>query len=283
MTLRLPAALPNQQPRIVFVVSDSTGRTGQNILDAALAQFEHGPVSIKTFPEVREPQRITEIVQEAAAANALIACTLAPDMQEVLRQACAEHDVPCIDLLGSALIMLGRWLGYEPSWESGFKREDVNYFQRILALDFTLQHDDGRNPAGLRRAEIVLVGVSRVSKTPLSIYLAYRGVFAGNMPFVPGVDLPEILFQLPPEKVIGLTIRPDRLKRLREQRQIRLGMYEAGVAGAYDEIRAIRAEIQAAQKLFDDNGWYTVDMTYKNIEEAGSEILALLQENSKLT
>lgn len=264
--------------KFIFVISDGTGRSAFQMLEAALAQFSHTPVYIKTYSAIQfqDMYRLEGIVENAAFLDAIIAFTLViPEMQETLRNLCAKYHVTCIDMIGPVLLHLSNWLEREPSHSPDPSLDGDNYFQRVMALDFALRHDDGKNPPGLIRAELVLVGVSRSSKTPLSVYLSYRGWMVGNVPLVPGVDLPEVLFDLPLGRVIGLTMRPDRMKRLRDRRQARLG-YE----GDYNDIRTIRDEIARANAIYEEAGWPVVDMTYKSIEEAGTEILEHLERIS---
>jgi regulator of PEP synthase PpsR (kinase-PPPase family) len=164
------------------------------------------------------------------------------------------------------------WIEREPLLQPGLTRQlDEDYFQRITALEFAVRHDDGRNAADLDKADLVLVGLSRTSKTPLSVYLAYRGWLVGNVPIIPNMDLPPILFDLPPKRVVGLAIRPERLTRLRGQRQRHLG-----VVGDYADPDSIRLEVQYAHSLFAKAGWPLVDVTAKSIEETATEIMSLV-------
>lgn len=266
---------PAHHQRFIFIVSDATGRTGRMLIETALAQFRHTQVHIKVFGAIgfSDIYRLDGIVENAAFLNALIAFTfVVPEMQERLRTLCEQHGVSCIDLIGPSLLHLSNWLEREPSHSPDASIDRDDYFQRVMALDFALRHDDGRHADGLRRAEIVLVGPSRCSKTPLSVYLAYRGWLVGNIPLAPSMEPPAVLFELPPGRIVGLTVRPDRLARLREQRQAQLGY-----TGDYADVRAVRDESQQALALYASQGWPVVDMTYKSIEEAGQEVLGHLQ------
>jgi hypothetical protein len=183
------------------------------------------------------------------------------------------HGVECIDVIGPALLHLADWLGAEPIRQPGVIRQlGEDYFQRIDALEFAVQHDDGRNAHELDKADLVLVGVSRTSKTPLSVYFAHRGWMVGNVPIVPGIDVPPILFKLPPERIVALTVRRSKLLTLRSKRQDRLGVH-----GSYDDQDSITEELRYARSIFARGGWPVVDMSVKSIEEAATEILGLVE------
>lgn len=262
--------------RHIFIISDSSGSTAYTVLEAALAQFEHGPVFLRKFRGVSEPARLGQIVQSAAESQALIAYTMvAPSLRDQLITECDHLGVECIDILGPVVLHLSRWMDQEPRLTPAIRSDgslDDGYFQRIMALDYALRHDDGRNPEGLERAQMVLVGVSRTSKTPLSVYLAYRGWMVGNIPLMLNIKPPSILFNIPPERVIGLTLRPDRLSRLRRERQERLGM-----VGEYDSVDHARQEIEYSNTLYQWGGWHVIDMTNRTIEDAANEIISIMK------
>jgi hypothetical protein len=260
--------------RTVYIVSDLTGSTGYQMLRAVLARFDPDAAFIKTYPAVNSVSDMEGIAYAAKATNALIAYTFAlPAMRSALRELCDRENVEAIDLLGPLELHLSRWLGSEPDWGiSASSTLDDDYYERVLALDFALRHDDGRNLQGLLRADVILAGVSRTSKTPLSVYLAYRGIRAANVPLMPELDPPEELMQMPPERVIGLTLRATRLQHLRQQRHL-------GFDGEYTDVQSIREELAYAEDLFEREGWRSIDMTYRTIEEAGTTIMTMLQEN----
>ncbi|MCS7282052.1 MAG: kinase/pyrophosphorylase [Anaerolineae bacterium] len=256
---------------VVFAVSDGTGTTAERVLRAALTQFPQ-EVEVRRIGEVRTVERIREVVREAAQARALIVHTLvSAELRQAIFEEGRRHHVHTLDLMGPLLERLTDLLGIPPLAQPGlYRMEDFN--RRIEAVDFALRHDDGQNVEELVHAEIVLVGVSRTGKTPLGIYLAYRGWLVGNVPIVLGVRPPSVLSRLPPERVIGLTVDPVRLAQLRQARARRI----SDLVSEYADLRSVRAEVVYALDLFHQHGWQVVDMTSKPVEEAAAEVVALV-------
>lgn len=256
---------------VVFAVSDGTGTTAERVLRAALTQFPQG-VEVRRIGEVRTVERVREVVREAAQARALIVHTLvSAELRQAMFEEGRRHHVHTLDLMGPLLERLADLLGVPPLAQPGlYRMEDFN--RRIEAVDFALRHDDGQNAEELVHAEIVLVGVSRTGKTPLSIYLAYRGWLVGNVPIVLGVNPPSVLFRIPPERVIGLTVDPVRLAQLRQARARRI----SNLVSEYADLRYVRAEVVYALDLFHQHGWQVVDMTSKPVEEAAAEVVTLV-------
>jgi len=259
----------------IFVVSDASGTTAERVVRAALVQFDAQQINISRYGEVRTPEQISAIVKEAAEMDGFIVHTFVyAKLRRAMLNEGRRHNVATIDLMGPLLARLSDLFDTPPRAEPGlFQPFDSAYLQRIEAIDFTVRHDDGRNPQDLERAEIVLVGVSRTSKTPLSIYLAYRGWKVANIPIALGVDPPGNLFDLPRRRVVGLVVRPDRLSDLRRVRAERIGTRSLG----YADLDYIRQEITYAYQLFDRRkDWPLVDVTAKSIEEAAAEVVALI-------
>jgi regulator of PEP synthase PpsR (kinase-PPPase family) len=172
---------------------------------------------------------------------------------------------------------MSRYLGQELNHRVGAARVlNAEYFQRIDALDFAMYHDDGQQVVDLTKADVILVGVSRTSKTPTSVYLAHRGVKAANVPMVPNVDLPPELFAPSHPLVVGLTISADRLIHIRKNR---LAAMKESRAGDYTDEEAVRREVMNAQKLFEKEGWPTIDVSRRSIEETAASILNLLADH----
>ena len=265
----------SSHPHIVFAVSDGTGTTAERVTRAALTQFPQD-VEVRRIGEVRTVEQVRKVVQEAAQARALIVHTLvSPDLREAMFEEGRRHHVHTLDLMGPLLERLSDLLGTPPLAQPGLYRlEDFN--RRIEAVDFALRHDDGRNAEELVHAEIVLVGVSRTGKTPLSVYLAYRGWLVGNVPIVLGVNTPAVLSRLPPERVIGLTVDPVRLAQLRQARVRRISQ----LVSDYADLHHVRAEVVYSLDLFHRHGWRVVDMTSKPVEEAAAEVVALVTGRS---
>ena len=259
----------------VYAISDATGTTAEGVVRAALTQFNDPDVSIVRLGGVRSKEEIRNIIVEAAEVSGIVVHTLVSEelRREVLNTG-RSLNVTTIDLMGPLLARLSELLAVPPRAEPGlFQPFDRAYLQRIEAIDFTVRHDDGQNIDDLDRAEIVLVGISRTSKTPLSIYLAYRGWRVANVPIVLGVEPPPQLFLLPKRRVICLVIKPERLVDLRQVRVEQMGTLGWG----YADLDYIKQEIMYAYQTFERRrDWPLVDVTAKPVEEAASEIVTLI-------
>jgi regulator of PEP synthase PpsR (kinase-PPPase family) len=259
-----------------FVVSDGTGGTAEQVLNAALAQFAGVEVRIKRRREVRTEAQVRQVVEEAAQVGGFIVHTLVSDrLREVMLDTSRRHDVETIDLMGTLLARISQQLAVSPAQKPGlFRQLNEEYFRRLETMEFAFHHDDGRRIHELPQAEIVLVGVSRTFKTPLSIYLAFKGWLVANVPIVLRTSPPAILFDLPPTRVFGLTVNPVRLAELRQVREKHLG----GATGEYANPDHVRREVAYALNIFrGQHEWSIVDVTDKPIEETASEILALVR------
>jgi regulator of PEP synthase PpsR (kinase-PPPase family) len=260
----------------IFAVSDATGKTAERVLNAALLQYDKDDVDVVRYGEVRSVVRIQEICGEAARQGGFVVHTLvSEELRLHMLDEGRKFNVPTIDLMGPLLIRLSTWFESQPKSQPGlFHIIDIEYDHRIEAIEFTVQHDDGRRTEELNLADIVLVGISRTSKTPLSIYLANQGWKVANVPIVLGVPPPKNLMRLPKRKVIVLTIDPERLASLRQVRAERLGTKQSG----YADIETIRREVTNAYQIYDQRrDWPLIDMTAKPIEEAASEIMAIIR------
>lgn len=264
----------------IFAISDATGVTAERVVRAALTQFQGAEVSIIRYGGIREAEQIHHIVAEAARTGGFIVHTFVGEDQrlEILNVG-RVNNVTTIDLMGPLLARLSELLLIPPSAQPGlFNPFDSSYLQRIDAIDFTVRHDDGRNISDLYQAEIVLVGVSRTSKTPISIYLAYRGWKVANIPIILGVEPPSQLFKLPHNRVAGLVVIPERLAELRRVRAERMGVTMPG----YADLEHVRQEVAYAYQLFDRRrDWPLIDVTTKPLEEAASEVVTLLGRTSR--
>ena len=262
---------------VIYIVSDGTGRTARCALEAALVQFGGGAQEqeVEIYAGVRTYEQIDEIVEQAATRKALIVYTLVDEkVRHHMQKASRMHVVESVDLMGPLLLKLTEHFDRKPDGTPGLYH-DVNedYFRRIDAVQFAFSHDDGQRAHELDRAEIVLVGVSRTFKTPISIYLAFKGWLVANVPLVAGIAPPAELFKLPPGKVFGLYNNPLDLSRLRKTRQ----EYLNGYAGDYAALDFVRKELEYAHQLFRRNpGWRTINVSHKSIEEIAVEILSWL-------
>jgi hypothetical protein len=259
----------------VHLVSDSTGETLETLYNATATQFEGASLRRHAHWMKRSRPQIEDVVARIAVAPGLVLHTLAnDDLRDYLEASCAELQVPSLSILRPLLAAFSDFLGLQPTPRVGAQHEmNEDYFKRMAALDYTLAHDDGQL-SDLESADVVIVGVSRTSKTPTCMYLAIRGIKAANIPLVPGAEPPPALFELRNPMVIGLVGSPERLVELRTSR---LGAMEAeGPAQSYADVENIREEVTRARRLFAKHRWPTIDVTRKSVEETAAAILARL-------
>ena len=264
----------------VFIVSDGTGQTAKQALKAALVQFETVEVETHLCPEVRTEQQVLDIVSEAHLINGLIIHTIvSKKLRNLLLEQGLLYDINTIDLMGPLLARLSDHFVDFPSEKPGIFHElNKAYFQRIDAVEFTLRHDDGQRTDELANADIVLLGVSRTFKTPLSVYMAHKGWFVANFPIIFGFEIPKIISKLPPERVFCLTTNPGRLTELRRARDKHLG----GLTGNYSNRVFVQKELNYALKIFREHPkWTIINITHKPIEEISSEILSNLRKKDR--
>lgn len=257
----------------IFVVSDSTGRTAQQAVNAALMQFPEVALEFHRRPEVRTLEQVKQVVKEAHEVKGFIVHTLVQDeIRHALINEGRHNNVETIDLMGPLLSRLSAMFANVPFQQPGmFYHLNKEYFHRIDAMQFALHHDDGQRDHELDKAEIVIVGVSRTFKTPVSIYLAFKGWYVANVPVVPEVQLPPLLFKIPHERVFCLTTNPHQLTALRRYRE----EVVSHNSGAYANFDNVRKELLYAQQLFNTHpGWSLIKVTSKSIEEISNEILA---------
>jgi regulator of PEP synthase PpsR (kinase-PPPase family) len=259
-------------PPPIYVVSGGTGASGDQLVHTVLAQFPESQVPVIMRGHVRHLEQVEAVMAEAAASGGTIVHTMVDTrLRDALTRLAQERNVAAIDLMGDLLSRLTDVLGQEPVSHPGLYRQlHQAYFERVAAIDFAMAHDDGKNPEGWPQADIVLVGVSRVGKTPLSMYLSVLGWKVANVPLVMGLPPPPDLFQLDRRRVIGLNIEPGQLLVHRQQRQRRLG---APGPSAYTDPTAIHEEVEAARQLFRQGGFFVIDVTDKPIETSADEII----------
>uniref|UniRef100_A0ACD5V116 Uncharacterized protein n=2 Tax=Avena sativa TaxID=4498 RepID=A0ACD5V116_AVESA len=276
----------------IYMVSDGTGWTLEHSVNAVLGQFEHCLVdrrcatSTHLFSGVDDMDHLIEIVKQAAKEGALLLYTLAdPSMAEATKKACDLWSVPSTDVLRPTIEAIASHIGVAPS---GIPRSSASrkgqlsedYFRRIEAIDFTIKQDDGAQPQNLARAHIVLVGVSRTGKTPLSIYLAQKGYKVANVPIVMGIDLPKALFEIDQDKIFGLTINPVVLQAIRKARANTLGFN--GQKSNYAEMEHVRHELDHANQIFVQHPtWPVIQVTGKAIEETAAVIVRIYHDRKQ--
>jgi regulator of PEP synthase PpsR (kinase-PPPase family) len=268
----------------MHLISDSTGETVTTVARAAVSQFDDVVPVEHVWFFVRTRAQLEKIVGIVEALPGLVIYTLvSPELRHLLQERCRALNVPCVPVLDSVMNALTALLGSAGRPKIGRQHAmDDGYFTRIAAMDFAMRHDDGQFPDELEEADVVLVGVSRTSKTPTCVYLANRGVRAANIPIVP--DLPQlpILERLTRPLIVGLTINPEALVQIRRNRQKMLGLGHgegdgSRYGGDYADIERIREELVLARRLFSRKGWDEIDVTKRSVEETAAAIYQKLQ------
>lgn len=263
----------------LHLVSDATGETLNAVARAACAQYEDVGAIEHIYALVRGPKQLDRAIAEIEREPGLVMFTMVNDqLRDQLVARCAELDVPCISVLDPVINALGTYLGREISHKPGVQHEmNAEYFDRIAALNFTMAHDDGQSNGDLDEADIILVGVSRTSKTPTCIYLANRGIKAANVPLVPNAPLPPDLLTAKKPLIVGLVTSADRLMQIRKNRLLSLNEREET---DYVDKDLINAELADARRLCNKHGWPVIDVTRKSIEETSAAILNLYHRKS---
>ncbi len=259
----------------IYIVSGGKGLAGDAVVQSVLIQFPNNKVPVMIVPDVLTAERIDEVTSMVLSAGGVIVHTMVdPEARMMLTESCDRKEVKHIDLVGDLSGWLSALLHREPISKPGLYRlRNIDYFKRIEAIDFTLKVDDGQNPEKIKQADIVLTGVSRTGKTPLSVYLAMFGWKVANVPIVPGIDLPEELFLTDPGRVFGLNISSVYLIAQRANRIQHLGMDEGA---DYVDRRKVNDELEYARRIFARGGFTEIQVTNKPIESSANEILTIL-------
>ncbi len=259
----------------IHLVSDSTGETLNAMARAVCARFTDILPIEHIYALVRSPRQLERALEEIAGAPGVVMHTIVDGaLRAALEEGCRRHEIPCIAALDHVVAAMSRYLGAPISSRVGAQHAlDTDYFNRMEALSYAIGHDDGQLGQDLSQADVVLIGVSRTSKTPTSIYLAHRGVRAANIPLVPGVPLPREVFELKKTLVVGLIASPDRLIQIRRNRLLSLNENREST---YIDQEAVREEIIAARRLFERQGWPVIDVTRRSVEETAAAIINLL-------
>jgi len=268
----------NAQAKYIWVISDGSGSTAERVLQASLVQFGHENVTVERIPDVRTKRQIEDIIKRASKHKGLVAYTLvSTKLRNEIATRSNEYNVPTVDLLGPLLTSLSSFLASSPEAKPGLlDKLDHHYFKRIDAVGFAVKHDDGQRLEDLPKADMVITGVSRTSKTPLSMYLAYnKGLLVANVPIVLGLDPPVQFFKINQKKIVGLTINPDLLISLRQTRLAQLAHVDIN----YGEAQHVKDELKYSHEIFRKNPkWSVVDITGKAIEEVANEVCSLTVE-----
>ncbi|HAA89130.1 MAG: Putative pyruvate, phosphate dikinase regulatory protein [Thermoanaerobacterales bacterium 50_218] len=259
---------------VIYVVSDSLGETAEFVARAGASQFNAGKFEIRRVPYVCEKSTLAKIVEEASAFPSVIVYTLViPGLREELEELARARNIPTVDVLGPMLDALAQVTDAAPKLQAGLlHRMDDDYFRRVEAIEFAVKYDDGKDPRGLLHADVVLIGVSRTSKTPVCMYLAHKRIKAANVPLVPEVAPPAELFKIPARRIVGLTIRPEVLTQVRQERLKALGLT---TDAEYASLERIRKELAYADRIMAQLGCPVVDVTNKAVEETASRVLEI--------
>jgi regulator of PEP synthase PpsR (kinase-PPPase family) len=267
----------------LHLVSDATGETLLTVARAAAAQYTTVSPVEHMHPLVRTAKQLDRVLDEIENSPGIVLYTLLDhDLSERLEKKCRALGVPFLSILGPVLGLFQSYLGGESQPRVGAQHTlNAEYFKRIDALNYTMLHDDGQHTDDLEDAEVVLVGISRTSKTPTSIYLANRGVKTANVPLVPGVAVPRTLETLQQPLVVGLTASPERIVQIRQHRL--LGLKAEHDADQYVDRQAVTEEIAFSRKLCGKHNWPIIDVTRRSIEETAAAVLALLADRRRMS
>lgn len=261
--------------RYIFIVSDATGKTCTRVVNAALRQFKTTEAKLEIVNFIRTDEQIDELIDRVALVNGIIVHTMvSPEARQRLSELGRLKGVPTVDLLGPLLTRFSDLLEISPLAQPGLDRQlDNDYFRRIEAIDFTIKHDDSMGLSTLDQAEVVILGVSRTTKTPVSIYLSYRGWKVSNIPVIMDYPLPSEVFEMDQSKVMALTVKPSRLQLIRLERQRKLKNVEMD---NYTDSEMVKAEVNYALDLYRKYGYPVVDVTYKSIEETATDVMRII-------
>jgi len=266
----------------LHLVSDATGETLTTVARAATAQYTKMSPVEHVYPLVRTQKQLDRALTEIEGAPGIVLYTLLEeDLVKRLEDHCRELSLPCLSILGPVLQLMRSYLGTETTHRVGAQHTlNAEYFKRIDALNYTMLHDDGQHIEELEQADVVLVGVSRTSKTPTSIYLANRGIKTGNVPLVPGIMVPASVEELANPLVVGLYASPERIVQIRQNRL--LGLKANQDDGQYIDQKAVAEEITLSRRLCAKHNWPIIDVTRRSIEETAAAVLKLLAERRRL-
>ncbi len=258
----------------IYIISGGVGASGEQLVRTAIAQFEGIDVPLRVFPKVFTELQVRQILQSAAEDGALVAHTFVDTkIRHEVKNRARELNIVEIDLMGSLMEQLASCFQREPLEKPGLYRQlHKSYFDRIDAMDYTFSHDDGQNPDGWGNAEFILLGPSRVGKTPLSLYLSILGWRVANVPLVPGIPQPRTLFDQDKRRMVGLTIDPSALVQHRLHRQKRLGVGREGKSDYINPVKVFE-EIEAVEALLRKEGIHILDVTEKPIETSATEVV----------
>jgi len=263
----------------ILAVSDSIGETAEQISRAVLRQFDVDNQNIIRFSHTDDKEKIDNIIKEAQRLNAVIVFTIViNEIKNYLIEKAKEKNIIAIDVITPLMNPLMEHFGLKPKESPGLLREmDERYFKRVEAIEFAVKYDDGKSTKGIKEADVVIIGISRTSKTPLSMYLANKNIKVANFPIVPEVEPPEEIFQINPKKIVGLTAEPEHLNRIRKERLKALGLKDNA---SYANMNRIIEELEYSINIMKKIRCKTIDISDKAIEETAGIILNWYKENN---
>ncbi len=265
---------------IIYAVSDSIGETAESVVKATTSQFVEEKFDIIRAPYVKDKAQIDQILEEAADHRAVVCYTIvSPELREHIADKAMALDMQVVDVLGPILKSIEKATGLVPKNQAGLIHSlDHEYFKRVEAVEFAVKYDDGKNPLGLLKADVVIIGVSRTSKTPLSMYLAHKQIKVANVPLVPELQPPDELFKVPPYKVIGLLIDPFKLNEIRSERLKTMGLSDTAV---YADMNRINTELEYAKGIMRRVHCLIINVSNRAIEETASIIMEYVRKNKE--
>jgi [pyruvate, water dikinase]-phosphate phosphotransferase / [pyruvate, water dikinase] kinase len=264
----------------LHLVSDATGETLNTVAKAAAAQYsDYRPIA-HIYALVRTPNQLNRAIREIEQQPGIVLFTIInPDIRKHLEQCCETLGVPCVSILDPVISILAQYLNTQSTPQIGGQHAlNSDYFKRMDALNFTMAHDDGQNAADLEKSDVIILGVSRTSKTPTSIYLAQRGIRAANIPIVPGIPLPPNLTTLTKPLIVALVASAERIAQIRRHRLLTL---KESRSTSYIDPRQITDELLSVKNLCGSNDWPMIDVTRRSVEETAASILNLLNEKNR--
>jgi len=271
----------------IIIISDGTGETASQMTKAALVQFADKEIVFTRYKNIRTKLQIEAIFEDAAEKHDFVVYTIVnPELRQYLQTISAEYKLATIDLLGPLLNSLTAIFETQPKSQPGLAREvNEHYFKRIAAMEYTIHHDDGKNLDHLHEADVIVLGISRTSKTPLSMYLSMQGWKVCNIPLVRGIPVPQEIFAADQSKIVGLTIQAEVLHSIRKARLDRLGKDPYNTTSEqYASLEHVMSDIEYANELYRSNKrWPIFDVSGKALEETASEVMRIVGARKKLS
>ena len=261
----------------LFVISDSIGETAQRVINAVLAQFPNlDNYEIKKFPFVDTEEVLSNILSDALREKAVVVTTLVEEeLNQFVADFSARTGLEYVDYMSPLVKIISERTQMAPSYKSGsLYQMDEDYFNRVEAIEFSVRYDDGKDPKGFMKSDLVILGISRTSKTPLSMYLANRSFKVSNLPLIPEVPVPKELFQIDSQRIIGLTASPEYIQKVRQSRLVSLGL--TGTS-SYVSLERIQEELDYSLALYQKVGATLINVENKSIEESSQ----LIEEHAK--